>query len=229
MKKCIECGEVKPLNEFYKHKQMKDGHLNKCKECVKQNVRNNPKTNYKNDGSYDKTEKGVIMVMYKTQKANSKKRGHNPPQYTKEEFAKWLYKNGFKELYDKWVESGYDKNLKPSVDRIDDFKGYEFGNIILTIWEKNKQHQINDIYKGVGTSGKRCKKVLCFKNGNIVAEYVSFSEARRIVGYSFEKVLNTGRKDRKGYEWWYEDKHKKEIDGYTRAYKCSSTGREQRV
>ena len=38
IKTCRDCSESKPLGQFYKHKMMADGHLNKCKSCVKKRV-----------------------------------------------------------------------------------------------------------------------------------------------------------------------------------------------
>lgn len=39
MKVCRECLATKPTAEFYVHPKMADGHLSRCKDCVKARVR----------------------------------------------------------------------------------------------------------------------------------------------------------------------------------------------
>jgi len=54
-KNCFKCGELKPLSMFYKHKQMKDGRVNKCKECNKADVSGNYRANIYHYKKYEKS------------------------------------------------------------------------------------------------------------------------------------------------------------------------------
>ena len=53
-KRCFKCGETKPLSLFYKHPMMADGHVNKCKECNKKDVRQNLQDNFEHYQKYEK-------------------------------------------------------------------------------------------------------------------------------------------------------------------------------
>jgi|GEM_PF-2136575 len=194
MKICKDCNIKKDKSLFY-------GVQNECKECTKKRVKAN---SLKVGGAYDFSEKGVFRVIYKTQKANQRNRGFGSLPYTKIELVSWCKENGFDSLFSEWVKSGNNKDLKPSVDRIDDLKGYSFSNISMGTWIQNREHQYSDIRNGIGTGGRRCKKVLKRDGGGVlVSEYVSYNSAVRDIGYSIEYQIKKGVQCRSGFYWSY--------------------------
>lgn len=53
-KECFKCNKVKPLGDFYKHRGMSDGHLNKCKECTKNEANKHRSENIERVREYDR-------------------------------------------------------------------------------------------------------------------------------------------------------------------------------
>ena len=53
-KKCFKCEEIKGLSSFYKNGGMKDGRVNKCKECTKSDVKANTAKNADYYKEYDR-------------------------------------------------------------------------------------------------------------------------------------------------------------------------------
>jgi hypothetical protein len=54
MKTCFKCKRNKPLTEFYRHPQMGDGRLGKCKDCTKKDVAENYRANIDHYVEYEK-------------------------------------------------------------------------------------------------------------------------------------------------------------------------------
>ena len=63
VKNCIICGTLKPLDDYYKHPQMGDGHLNKCKDCTKGHTKERIKK-LSNNQDWLKSEKERNRLKY---------------------------------------------------------------------------------------------------------------------------------------------------------------------
>lgn len=154
-KVCFKCGEEKTLDMFYKHPQMSGGRVNKCKECNKLDVNKNRKLKSDYYKSYDlmryrKQEERIKRHKYQgivnrcTGKHKNRSYAVEGRRYlTWDSFEKWWKNNRekFLELYKVWEKSGYENKLAPSIDRINNRRGYMPSNMQwLSLTENNKKY-----------------------------------------------------------------------------------------
>lgn len=123
--------------------------------------------------------------VWHNQKKTAKARGMSPPDYSLEELIEWLKQQPhLTKLWTTWQESGHQRKLAPSLDRIDDSVSYTLSNITLMTWEENNQKSHKDLRAGKlntnsVTSAKRLGQF--HKDGSIIAEYTSAGHASEIL------------------------------------------------
>jgi hypothetical protein len=187
-KVCKICGIEKDIDDFPKRKSRngKAYPLNICKKCLYTSQRKRPENK--------------INELFKRMERSSKVRNHDfSIKY--EDFKKWIIDNGFNELFNKWVESGFKKELAPSVDRIDTTKPYAFDNMRLVTWKENHDAFARDLLNGIGVAKNQCKPVMVtFKDGTTKI-YHSISALKRdlkVSGKTLHRCMKENRPSRRG-------------------------------
>lgn len=194
-KLCSTCKVKKSTSEFYKNNK---GFRTSCKDCRR-----------KKDRDYHRSKKGLITKMFSKTRRSSINREMPPPGFTKKELSDWVLSQAiFHELYEKYKDSGYKSDYKPSIDRKNDYKPYNFCNMQILTWDENFKKSRKDMSNGNNT--KICRAVVKYtKEGIFIQEYFSLSEAARQNNIDYVSILNCCRgrsKTSVGFIWKY--KHK---------------------
>ena len=198
MKTCSICKEGKSLEDFNKRAIAKDGRRSSCRDC--QSLSELTKR---------RTKEGLIAEIIHTQKRNSKKRKMDQPNYSTKELYSWAISQPvFTILYNAWVDSDYFSELRPSIDRKDDYKPYIFSNIQLMTWRENMEKIGIDVKSGVNK--KALVPVVQYnKNTDIVINtFYSIAEAMRQTKVKDSSIVNCckGRYETAGgFKWGYQN------------------------
>ena len=144
---------------------------------------------------------------YHKQIERCNKRGKNPPDYTLEDLHKrYLNDETFLSIYKQWADNGYKYYDYPSIDRVDNSKGYTLNNLQIMTWAQNRQ-------KGDIENSHLTTEVLQYlMDGLFLRSFSSIKEAVKITGCHqglISACCQGKRNQTGGYIWKYGDTKRK--------------------
>lgn len=151
-----------------------------------------------NTRRYRQTKKGVLTNMF-----NHMKIRHSISFSLKQYQDRFMEDRKFNKLYKEWVKSKYNKQYKPSLDRIDNKKEYTVENTQMLSWAENR-------FKQSATDGKKGRKppVVQIQGDKIIKIFKSQRHCVKELGISqgnLSSVLNGKRDTVNGYRFIYQN------------------------
>lgn len=188
-KRCFKCGGIKPISEFYSHREMADGHLNKCKDCTKKDQRDR--------------EVNQAGAVFRSRLALCEKQ---PSKYHAHKTVEAAIKAGVVEKPDCCFGCG-----RPSSESRVTAHHHDYSKPLEVVWVCSKCHRQLDANRrereGKNRFGKDRGVILVY-DGHDVCSFDSITEAARSVGRkpnSISQCLSGKSKTCAGYEWKYKE------------------------
>lgn len=153
---------------------------------------------------YRHTPKGMMTNLFQKLSSRNELKGYGTLSFTLGDFQTWAMNNSeFLRLFNLWVADDYSKKSKPSIDRINPYKGYEFSNMQWLSWNENYLKGIAEV------SEKKHKPILMLKNGVEIGRFKSVKDAQYFLGLKsngdITLVLQGKRNTVKGYAFRFEN------------------------
>lgn len=158
--------------------------------------------------TYRHSEVGAIVRTYGQHRGRMRRRFGAEPPYDYTQLREWLYKNGYYAMWCQWTNSGHDKKLFPSCDRLNNREGYSLSNLRLVTWKENHQAARRQQSDGVLPSSRAMREVIGADHEGNVYRFPSLSKAGLAIGASGSEISAACRGKRgmvAGYKWRYAD------------------------
>ena len=163
---------------------------------------------------YNKTKytlTGWFNTHYKRMQQRERVKFGRDLTFDRWDLEKWIIDNYYDEfttLFKNWTLNNYNSDDVPSIDRLDDSKGYSFDNMRIVTWRENREKEYaTEKHKNVEQmiTVTRVKVARIDKNG-VKTIYQSMSDAGRENNISTSCICECckgKRRSAKGYRWIY--------------------------
>lgn len=137
-KQCTKCGKTKPVSEFNSSNPTSDGYNSWCKQCCRKASKEYRESSI---GIYAQIKGRITYALnHQDEKHNGYSRGTSELKISRNEFVGWYDSQPKKCAYCDLPESYLDdvddlyiqRTVRLTIDRIDNDKDYELGNLVLS-------------------------------------------------------------------------------------------------